>query len=175
MDQASKALDEFAMTLGHVTIKYNEAQAFVLHIFINLSGAERHIARTMFFSMKSDSGQREMTVAMARVVMVDDRGITDECKRVVAAIENLSKLAGERNAAIHTMWYLDSEEEESSDAPVTYRMGPDPNSIAHPKLQKDVEKQFKALIKKLEEAKDMLMLACLPTFQFHISVAVDHE
>lgn len=170
MDRASKAFDKFAKTLGYVTIKYNEAQAFVLHIFINLSGAERHVARTMFFSMKSDAGQREMTIAMARVLMVDDEGKeTEECKRVIAAIESLSKLAGERNAAIHTMWYLDGEVGESADSPPEYWMIPDPNSIPHPKLQQDVEKQFVALIKKLEAAKDALMLAALPTFRYHLS------
>jgi hypothetical protein len=167
-DRASKALDKFATTLGHVTIKYNEAQAFVLHIFINLSGAERHVARAMFFSMKSDAGQRDMTIAMARSLMVDDDyKETAECKQVVSAIEGLSKLAGERNAAIHTMWYLDSE--SVGDSPPDYWFIPDPNSIAHPRLQDDAEKQFKALIGTLGEAKDRLFLATLPTFRFHHS------
>lgn len=171
MDGASKALDKFATTLGHVTIKYNEAQAFVLNIFINLSGAERHVARAMFFSIKSDAGQREMTIAMARALMVDDDDAeTDECRRVVSAIEALSKLAGERNAAIHTMWYLDSEDGETPDSPPDYWMIPDPNSIPHPRLQDDVEKQFTTLIEKLEHAKDMLMLASLPTYRFHLGV-----
>lgn len=171
MDRASKAFDKFAKTLGYVTIKYNEAQAFVLHIFINLSGAERHVARTMFFSMKSDAGQRDMTIAMARVLMVNEEGeATDECKRVITAIESLAKLAGERNAAIHTMWYLDGEDSESPDSPPDYWMIPDPNSIPHPRLQQDVEKQFTALIGKLETAKDQLMLASLPTFGYHLGV-----
>ncbi|MEQ1942262.1 hypothetical protein ABMA32_07545 [Mesorhizobium sp. VNQ89] len=167
-DRASKALDKFATTLGHVTITYNEAQAFVLSIFINLSGAERHVARAMFFSIKSDAGQRDMTIAMARARMLDaDPVESDNLKSVIAAIEGLSKLAGERNAAIHTMWYLDSEDGASPDSPPDYWMTSDPNSIRHPKLQEDAETQFKELIGKLQTAKDMLVLATVFTIRYH--------
>lgn len=161
MDRASKALDQFAKTLGHVTIKYNEAQAFVLFIFSNLLGSERHMAKTLFFSMKSDTGQREMTVALVKALMGE--ALPDDCREIVGAIENLSSLSGERNAAIHTIWYLD----EDDGSPPEYWFVPDPNTVPHRKLKDgDALVQFTELLEKLDAARDRLMLASLKTVRF---------
>jgi len=160
MDRAAqRALNEFAKTIGMVTIKYNEAQAAVLVIFVLLSDLNRDVARTLFFSVKSDAGQRDMTIALANTKLAETH--PEDRRNVVAAIENLSSLSGERNAAIHTMWYLDESFPVKPTSKKKQWVIPDRNSVPHRKLQTDALSQFKELVGKLEKARILLMFNAL--------------
>jgi hypothetical protein len=59
-------------------------------------------AEAVFMSLKSDSGQRAITLARAKA-RSDTDGLL-QYEPLKASLAKLNTLAGERNAAVHTIW-----------------------------------------------------------------------
>jgi hypothetical protein len=94
---------EHAALLGHVTLAWNDCQSMILNIFHELSGMSWDKSTAVFLALKSDQSQRDITVAlmMSTLYRANDKPIREFGTSLVG---QLGKLAGQRNAATHTMW-----------------------------------------------------------------------
>lgn len=90
-----------AMVIGMVTVAWNGAQENVFRLFHLLSGMPKPMAEAVFFSLKADSAQRDIT----RAVCEHTTELNEKYRQnAIDLIVKLDKLAGQRNAAVHTMW-----------------------------------------------------------------------
>jgi hypothetical protein len=60
-------------------------------------------AKAIFFALRSDGTQRDITVAVLRIAHMHH---ADLLARTIAAIAEFGKIAGRRNDFIHAMWYF---------------------------------------------------------------------
>ena len=95
-------LNEHARIIGHLTIVWNTAQHTILQIFEAVSDLSPEAAQAVFFAVKSDSGQRDITMALCEAELPQND--SDLLPAISSGIKRLNKVAGDRNAAIHTMW-----------------------------------------------------------------------
>lgn len=127
-----------AVLIGAVTIAWNEAQETVFRLFHQLSGMPKPMAEAVFFSLRSDAGQRDIARAVCRECV----GMAEEWRsEVISLITDLDRKSGERNAAIHTMW----------DSEGLYKGKIQPSQFIDPSyhnrtLKPDIVEQFKALL-----------------------------
>lgn len=122
-----------APLIGRVTIAANNAQHLVLIIF-DILVRDGDLARAIFFSLKSDAAQRDITLAAMAVRL---RGAPELLERGRKAFQRLADLSGERNAAIHTIWAVEGSNK---------RYSPAPGAEHHKRLrQDDFEGQFSEL------------------------------
>jgi hypothetical protein len=63
-------------------------------------------ARDVFFALKSDRSQRDITLAAGKTALAEHPALW---KRFESAIREVNELTGERNAAVHTMWTIEWE------------------------------------------------------------------
>lgn len=84
--------------VGEMTVLWNHCQALVFSLFFHSLGVELPKAQSVFFSIRSDAGQR---VAAQRLL---ESSPSDFATRAVDTIEDLAKLSGARNAFIHAIW-----------------------------------------------------------------------
>lgn len=97
----NEALANQSLIIGAVTIAWNEACEAVFLLFWLLSGMQKDMAEAIFFSLRSDAAQRDVS----RAVCTHTTAIPDEWKQLaLEGLQRLDRLAGNRNAAIHTMW-----------------------------------------------------------------------
>jgi hypothetical protein len=132
--------DELAQAIGHVTVQFNGCQEMVFYVFWRLSDMPRACAEAVFMTLKSDSAQRDITLALAKARLATD-GLS-QYESLKTSLAKLNTLAGERNAAVHTMWGIHSDNRLDLESFVSNR---------HPKLSlKDCLGQFKKLRFELE-------------------------
>lgn len=98
--------DELALLVGRATIAWSLVQSTVYLLFIMMLGRSHEEAAALFFSIKTDTGQRDMTLALAEARL---KTAPDLIQRYRAAFARVGALAGERNAAIHTLWLVQGE------------------------------------------------------------------
>lgn len=141
-------LDQHALLIGQVNISWTMCQLLVFLLFYQLSGMTWENARAVFFALRADVQQREITVALASERLTGSRSPR---KRVVAAISRLNELANERNAATHTMWSIGDD-----------GFFPASNIIHNKALDLDnPREQFQLLDQKLTSAHGALLKASL--------------
>ena len=136
----TKAWDEHALLIGRISVAANTVQYFVFNLFWLVCQIDIELARAIFFSVKSDAGQRDMTFAAAksRLILTEEETLLT---RIGKMLDQAGKLAGERNAFIHTMWMMQGSDKQ---------MNPSPYSVPHPKLQTHrIKSQADELHKKL--------------------------
>ena len=138
-DPESEAWNKHRALLGRVAIAWGDCHSAVYAIFLLLSGLPSDCADAIFFTLKADTAQRDITRALAIARLREHPKLE---KRVADFIKGLNTLAGERNAAIHTSWAM-----RHPDMAIT----PDPFMRAHSKLEQDIEAQFTRLGEQLEE------------------------
>ena len=61
-------------------------------------------ARDIFFDLKSDRLQRDITLAAGKTALAEHPALWE---RFETTLEKVNELAGERNAAVHTVWAID--------------------------------------------------------------------
>jgi len=93
--------DKYAFLIGRVVISWNEVHWAVYALFLELSGMDPDRAKDVFFSIRNDSSQRDMTLTAGKTALVAHPTVWESFRTTINALD---KLAGERNAAIHTMW-----------------------------------------------------------------------
>jgi hypothetical protein len=102
-DDEDRFYNEHAALLGHVTLAWNDCQSMVMQIFHTLSGTSWGQSTSVFLALKSDQSQRDITVALLLTVL--NRADDDRMRQLgTSLVGQLGSLAGERNAATHTMW-----------------------------------------------------------------------
>jgi hypothetical protein len=141
---AIRAYDEHANVIGMVAVCWNGAQEFLYLMFVVLMGMRRAEAEAIFFTLKADTAQRDITRALAKVALAHN---ADLLRRTTDAITTFDNLAGERNAAIHTMWHASTE---------TATIAPSPYVKHHGALKPDHRSQFLNLASKLSDLEDQL-------------------
>ncbi len=129
------AYHNHARLIGHLTIAWNTAQHAVYSLFEIASDLTPEAAQAIFFAVKSDSAQRDITLALCQVEMRGED--SDLLPAVENGIRGLNWLAGDRNAAIHTMWDIAS-------AATKGVWVPEPEVLYHHKrLGPDATRQFR--------------------------------
>ncbi len=92
--------NELARILGQCTLAWTACHTEVFLMFVLVTKMDTEVARSVFFALRADNSQRDITLAAIR-----------SCKakaKIKAAAEKLfdtlRKNSNERNAAIHQMW-----------------------------------------------------------------------
>jgi hypothetical protein len=143
-----KFLEDHAALLGHVTLAWNDCHYMVFLIFHTLSGLSWEQASAEFFEQDSDNNRRDITLKHMRKVLKtkNDKALLTLGTRL---FDELKQLAGERNAATHTMWVTVMPDREFfPDAPPEiqpHRHLPSKN------LKADFKSQFSNLTTNLRE------------------------
>lgn len=137
--QPSDPITEHAALIGGVTIAWNDLNYILSYLFRIFTGMPEDKATAVYFTPKSDSTQRALLKAVAKIALKSHPKLWLAFKK---SLDRINDLAGERNAATHTSWAVQF---------------PDPKVIPasfmplHGKLRPDFVEQFKALPNKLAE------------------------
>ncbi|HRF08999.1 MAG TPA: hypothetical protein PL193_10205 [Xanthobacteraceae bacterium] len=134
-----KVYDEHAKLVGRVTMAWAEIHAVLYRIFWGVSGLEREMAEAIFFSLKSDSAQRDLVIAALseRFKAEEDKEVRKSATELIGQVNNYSN---QRNAAAHSMWAI-------LHPPTT--IIPDPHISKQRNLKEDFVLQFTDLEKNL--------------------------
>jgi hypothetical protein len=143
-----KYYEDHAALLGYVTLAWNDCHYVVLWIFHTLSGVSWGKACAIFFAQNSDHNRRGITLALMKEVLNTNN---DEPMREKGTelLNQLTKLAVERNLATHTMWATVMPQRE---------IQPHPALPRHKKLKEDFKSQFSNLTTNLRKLLRGLML-----------------
>jgi hypothetical protein len=140
-----KKYDEHAALVGHVTLAWSNIHSEVFEIFSLLCGMQGRRSEVIFFALKSDASQRDVTLAIINEILSEP--LRNKAKTLFGRI---SGFAGERNLAAHTMWAT-----RMPDGNIT----PNPTIRQPSLLRQDYEQQFNTLIVRLRDLfRDMLDL-----------------
>jgi hypothetical protein len=132
-----KQYDEHAALVGHVTLAWSNIHSQVFRIFALLCGTTKRQSEAIFFALKSDASQREITLAVINETVSEP--LRDKGKAIFGRINGL---AGDRNLAAHTMW--------ATLMPAGMII-PNPSVRRPSRLKDDFELQFQTLIERLRE------------------------
>jgi hypothetical protein len=140
-------MNEHATLIGSVVIAYNKIHWVISVLFVAFSGMPTEEARDVFFALKSDRLQRDITLAAGKTALAEHPALWE---RFETTLEKVNELAGERNAAVHTMWAIDWQ---YWGVPSLYfpKVGVASEAILHEKLKDDFPAQFAELNQKLQE------------------------
>ena len=101
MSKPAAPFTSHATLIGRVTIAWNTAHYFLFQVFLALQPKPHlEFAEAIFFELKSDRAQRDLTLAATKAMITDP----DLRKETVDAIDRLHNLASRRNAVTHAMW-----------------------------------------------------------------------
>src|ERR1700730_2372270 len=93
--------DQHAAMLGHVSVAWNDVHWMLYRIFDVLSSMPTDQSKAAFFAIKADSTQRDIIQALAKVSL---RPHPELLTQFTELMKRISRVAGDRNAATHTMW-----------------------------------------------------------------------
>jgi hypothetical protein len=143
-----KNVERNALAIGQITMQWTTIQVAISYLFRRLSGLDKTRAETIFFGVRSDTNQREMTLALARTVL---RGEPELLARLDKVFDRIGRYSGERNAAAHALWVVKMPEG---------RVMPYPTVSHHRRLKvDDHEKQFERLLSNLSKVfRELLLL-----------------
>jgi hypothetical protein len=101
MDQTVEGV--LAGWIGGMTIRWNRCQAVIFMMFDRALGDNILAAKAIFFVLRSDGTQRDITVAALQIALAAH---PDLLARTTTAIADFGKIAGRRNDFIHAIWYF---------------------------------------------------------------------
>jgi hypothetical protein len=139
-------MNEHATLIGSVVIAYNKVQHLIFVLFVAFSGMPDEQASDVFFALKSDRSQRDIALAAGKTALAKHPTLWERFK---TTIEKINDLAGERNAAVHTMWAIDWQ--YWGLALYSPKIGVAPGAIPHKRLSDDFPAQCAELNRKLHE------------------------
>lgn len=143
--------DKLHSLIGRIVVVTNSAHWCVFEMMGILLNTSREDTTPIYYSLKADAAQRDLTKAIATDVLADSRE-SDLLARVNSAIDELGKAAGIRNAFIHSHWTM----EHSSEGRKWTCAGK-----PHPKLDlKNPLKQAEVHIKHVNELIGQLLALC---------------
>jgi len=91
--------EQLVAMIGRVTVSWGDIHYAVFRLFVVLTGMPNALAESIFFTLRSDATQREITATAAKHVLSEEL-----FKRVSAVFSQIGSAARERNVAIHAMW-----------------------------------------------------------------------
>ena len=97
--------------IGQMTITWNECQSIIFMMFYRALDVGIVKATAIFFALRSDGTQRDITAALLPKSVPHDLA-----HRAIAAINDFGKIAGRRNDFIHGMWHY----EEPNGPPIVW-------------------------------------------------------
>jgi hypothetical protein len=121
-----------AELIGRVAMAWNSVQYMIFLLFTRLSGLSPSKAEAIFFALKADAAQRDITSELAAVALKARPPLLARCNTI---LRDIGKRAGERNAATHTIW------EVGAAGAITPTQG----VRVHTKLRADFTVQFREL------------------------------
>ena len=138
---------EHAISIGRVALAWNQASYAVYLIFASAVGLEVKAAWAAFWALKSDAGQRDVTLALVQSRLGDTNPLATSLK---SSARKLAAISVERNLVVHTPWgitFLDTEGDDprkwSNPAPLPL--------VRHPRLQADFAAQCSDIEVRLDE------------------------
>jgi hypothetical protein len=140
--------EKHAAMLGKVSLAWNDVHSMVFAIFADLTGMSWERAEAIFFSLKADQAQRDITLAVMADVLSTENDLPLK-ELGTALLGQIGSLAGERNVATHAMWVT---------------LLPTRTVIVHPDLKRpkllkeDFRTQFENLTTKLRKLFRELLL-----------------
>lgn len=91
--------EQLVAMIGRITVSWGDIHYAIFQLFVELTGIPNALAETIFFKLRSDATQREITEAAAKHVLSEE--LFD---RVTAVFKQIGCIAGERNVVVHAMW-----------------------------------------------------------------------
>lgn len=116
---------EHAALIGRVAIAWNDLNYILSYLFRVFTGMPEDKATAIYFTPKSDSNQRELLMAAAKIALEPYPEIWQAFKK---SFDKIKSFAGERNAAIHTSWAVTFPEPKfvpASEMPIHGSLRPD--------------------------------------------------
>jgi hypothetical protein len=127
--------------IGRVAAGWVDVNYLIYLLFVDFSGMPSEQAKDVFFALKADYAQRDITLAAGQAALAKHPDLWESFRRL---IKEIGGLAGERNAAVHTMWSLHWDALWPMAFP-TFKVGPACNTKPPGKLREDFQIQFKEL------------------------------
>jgi hypothetical protein len=143
-----------AELIGHITLAWSNLHSEVFAIFKLLCGMNDRRSEAIFFALKSDTSQRDITLALINEVASERLR-----KKAKTLFGKISGFAGERNLATHTMW--------ATRLP-SGNVTPNPMIRKPSLLRQDYERQFQTLVARLRDLfRDMMNLRSEMIMELH--------
>ena len=132
-------LSDLTEKIGKLTIAWNDLHFFVFSIFWQLNGNDAARSSAIFFSIQSDRTHRQVTVALAKVVLAI---VPRLCESLIGLLEEVNKLSGRRNDVIHAMWAFDGNWQDGA-ASV---FAPSSPRLSKKRLDEELDKLLRELL-----------------------------
>lgn len=135
-----------AELIGRVVISWNEVQWIIYRLFVGFSGMPEQQAHDVFFALRSDASQRDLALAAGKTALADYPFLWEQFRTSLCEVR---RLAGERNAAIQTMWAFNFF--EAMEKTHTLEVGALSDTVHHQFLNEDFPAQCNELREQLEK------------------------
>ena len=143
--------DELHRLIGCFAQESSMAHWLIFEMFRTILSMDRDQASELYYTMRADSAQREVTLAVLTDRLTSPEGIK-LLERIKIAFNEVGKTSGRRNGFIHTPWSMwhGTEEFVTTDG-----------VKLHPKLKPvDVLGQAVALVAELRRTNSTLLALC---------------
>lgn len=130
-----------AAMLGGVSLAWNDIHSEVLETFAALSEMPWDRADAIFFALKADQAQRDITIALIKTVLCNSEDVVLR-DRGTSLMGQIGSYAGERNIATHAMWVTRHPSKT---------IAPHPFSSRSKDVRSDYEAQFATLTRRLRK------------------------
>jgi hypothetical protein len=100
------ALADLVPKIGKITIAWNDLHLFIFGLFWRLNGNAALRSKAIFFAVRADRTQRDMTAAL---VQVELSRVPDLRDATIALLKDIGNAARRRNDVIHAMWSFESD------------------------------------------------------------------
>lgn len=104
MSKSPDPFEQIAPLIGHVTIAWNNLQFWIFCVFWKLLAAGATKADSIFFALRTDKAQRDITLQIIKAAMFESDELRSQLEDL---IEKANKLSGRRNDVIHAMIFVD--------------------------------------------------------------------
>lgn len=109
MSKSLETIEPLATAIGHMTIAWNHCQSYVFLIFDKALNADILRAKAIFFALRNDGAQREVTLAVLKEALLPDA--YEVAKKTLS---DFGKIAGRRNDLIHAMWHFPPDSDKAT-------------------------------------------------------------
>lgn len=130
-------ISRHAELIGRVALMWSDVHRKTGQLFEDFVASEE--ARKRYWETQSDRTQRQLLLSVGSVALQDFPDLRERLEKTLVEID---RIAGDRNAAVHTFWAIDLPGGKI----IPHRRIP-----PHKRLRDDFEAQFKGLLKTLSE------------------------
>jgi hypothetical protein len=100
--QAPRVPERIQATVGDIALTWNAMHVAIFYIFAALTGLDKNLASAVFYTLKADSAQRDITKAAAMVRLSENAPAeADLRQKIKDLLRDIGKFAGPRNGAVH--------------------------------------------------------------------------